>query len=134
MALFTDIQAALDQRLAGVLGIPTIAFENVRFTPVAGTSYVRPTVILGTSALITLDIKRQTNPGIYSIAIFTESEKGPAAANTIADAIYDNFKAVNSITEGSTDVWIQGITRTQAVRDEAWYTTTVDIQFLVYST
>lgn len=132
MSIFTDIQAAFDQRLNSTANLPNVAWENVSFTPTAGTSFVRPTLVPGSSDTATLD-GLQSNVGIYSVFVATESEKGPAALNTLVDSIYDHFKLVSSITEGSTLIGIQGITRTPAIRDEAWFTATINIQYLTYS-
>lgn len=132
MSIFTDIQAAFDQRLESTVGLPNVAWENIAFTPVAGTSFVRPTLITGASTTATL-AGLQSNVGVYSVDVFVESEKGPAALNTLVDSIYDHFKAVSSITEGTTIVGVQGITRTPTIRDEAWFSATIDIQYLTYS-
>jgi len=134
MGLFTDIQAALDKRLATTSGLPSVAWENILFKPVKGTTFIRPVVLSATSTMETLEAKLQSNPGIYQIDIFVDTEKGPAAYNTLVDTIFDHFKETNTLIEDTTEVWLQAISRSPAIRDESWFKGTILINYLVLST
>lgn len=134
MGLFTDTQAALDQRLSTVSGLPSVAWENILFKPVKGTTFIRPVMLSAASTMETIEARLQSNPGIYQIDVFVDTEKGPAALNTLVDTIFDHFKAINTLTEGTTDVWLQAISRSPAIRDESWFKGTILINYTVLST
>jgi len=132
MGFFTDTQRALDKRLNALGLSETVVFENVTHTPATGTSYVRTNLLTGPSAVAAIS-GEQENPGIYVIDIFVELEKGPGAYNTVVDSIYDHFKAQDVLIEGTTEVWIQEVSRTLPVRDEQLFHGSVDISFSVFT-
>ena len=134
MGLFTDIQAALDTRLSTVVGLPEVAWDNTLFKPFKGTTFIRPVVLSAASTMETIDVRLQSNPGVYQIDVFVDTEKGTASFNTLVDTIFDHFKATNTLTEGTTEVWLQAISRSPAIRDESWFKGTILINYLVLST
>ena len=133
MAVYKDLQAALETRLNTLSGLPEVAWENNAFTPVQGTSFFRAILSPAAGDSITQD-RLQLNTGLFTVEIFVPSEKGTSVLNTFVDAVYDHFTAVNTVTSGSTEVSLTGINKTLSTRDEAWFKGGIEIQYMVYST
>lgn len=132
MTMINDIQNALNSRLNGVTGLPTVAWPNVEFTPTQGTNYVRPTLLPASNVLNALDGDEECK-GIYQIDVYTQLKKGTSPLWTIADAIRDHFKNSNSITSGSQVVHIQQVSVSQADRQEGFWHCFVAVTYLAYN-
>lgn len=132
MGRIADVQQAFDQRLNSMVGLPAVAWENVRYNPTIGTSFVRPTLLPAESSHITLD-GSQKDTGIYQIDIFVELEKGTAALLTLMDTIYDHFDSVD-LTTGTTQIFLAQIARSPATREDSWLRGTIEIYYHSYST
>lgn len=132
MGVFSDIQAALDTQLSTTSGLPTVAWENVHFTPTEGTPFVRPTLIAGDSTLNTMS-RKQMNVGIYQIDLFYPTSNGPGTLLTMLDNIYDHFKSGAVLTVNTTEVIIRQIGRTRIDRDGSWSIGSVEVTFHSYA-
>jgi len=133
MSYYQQAQSALDARLASLTGGVAIAWPNIGYTPVRGTPFIRPTMLLANAFLMNLaDI--QLNPGIYQIDVFYPVGNGPGAVLNKLDAIYDHFKGTIKLTASGVDVHIKEISVSAPTqREEAWYMGTVSINFKIYS-
>lgn len=92
------IRSALEIRLSGISGIPDIAWENVKYSPTTGQSFVQP-IFIPTQQRPAV---RGLNPiikyqGIYTVNCFVPEGNGPGGADTLANLILDNFPATDSI-------------------------------------
>lgn len=132
MGQIADVQQAFDQRLNTLAGAPDIAWENTRYNPTVGTTFIRPTLLPAESEHATL-AGDQKNTGIYQIDIYVELEKGNSALLTLMDAIYDHFDSVD-LTTGTTQIFLAQIARTPAVREESWLRGSIEIFYHSYST
>lgn len=135
MAIYTNIQAALDTKLNTIAGSPSIAWPNTEFTPNHGTLFLEPNVIPIESDLATLnDYHRYA--GIYQVNIYVPLEKGTATMNLWLDRIHDLFDK-QTLTSGGDSVFIQNINRGPVTRDTdnriEYHRTNIDINFIVYS-
>ncbi len=130
--LFTSAQIALETRLASMSGAPAIAFENVNYTPVEGTTYLQPNNLIASGKIETLS-NLQENKGIFQVDIYVPTEKGTKAANTLIDAIYNHFHA-QKLVSGSVSVEIMGIRPKHMGLDGAWWKSFVEINYRYYST
>lgn len=132
MSFFQDVQAALDTRLDALTGGTPIAWENVEYTPVRGTAYLRPTTLMAPSSLMDL-IDLQMNEGIYQIDVIYPLGNGNGAALAKADAIYDHFKGDITLVSNGVTVNVKQISRRpQVIREDAWLMTSVEVNFKVY--
>jgi hypothetical protein len=132
MGSFSNIQRGLDTTLATLGGLPAVAWANVNYKPVLGTTYLRPSVLPASSTLMTLNEVRR-NPGIYQVDIFTEAEKGLSAGLTLADSIKALFEAARRITSGSDTIFIKQISLGQGERQDSWNHIFVEINYECYS-
>lgn len=132
MSYFKDIQIALDTRLAALTGGTPIAWESVTYTPVNGTAYIRPTLLLAPSSLLNLTDK-QMQEGIYQIDLFYPSDGGMGDLLDKADAVYTHFKASTPLTSNSVDVHIKQIGRPAAARvEDGWLMSIIEVHFKTY--
>ena len=131
MGVFTNIEAALNTRLATLSGSPAVQWPNTGYRPTENTTYLRPT-ILPTSTDLESFAGAEIHKGIYQIDVFVPLEKGVNTLNTLLDSIADLFTSDKVLT--ATDVvWVQAVGRGRAQRQEAWYVGFVEVNYLCYS-
>ncbi len=131
MGVFTNIEAALHTRLATLTSSPPVAWPNVAYRPTENTTFIRPTVLHSDTNLNTL-AGMQEYRGIYQVDVYVPLEKGVSVLNTWLDSIEDLFSSSKTLT--ATDiVFVQAVGRGRAERQESWFTSFVEINFICYS-
>lgn len=133
-SIYDDIRAALESTLNSVSGIPTIAWENVQFSPTTGQPYVKPRLIPTRRE----PAVRGSNPQMYYQGIFrvdcsVPKDAGPAAGDDLADKVIDAFEAATDVSYGGTIVSIRYAEREQADIDGPFYTIPVIIGWYIYA-
>jgi len=132
--MFQDVEIALDKHLTA-LGSPLpIAFKNGRFevdTP--DEPYMRPTIIFAPNLL--LDLKsNDMAAGVYVIDLFYPVGEGQGAINTQLDGLYTHFRSVPTVSHNGNTVYIREVSRTtESIRDGAWFSSQITINFKVYN-
>jgi len=132
MTIFIDTQLCLDRRLNALGLSQPIAWDNVEFTPVEGTAWVRPTMIAGQSTLLDLS-KNQANQGLYQIDIFYPVDTGPNALLSALSDVYKHFKESQTLTYRTATIYLRQISLSPVIRDGIWYTGSVSVSFTSYS-
>ncbi len=131
MGVFTNIETALHTRLATLSGSPAVAWPNTHYVPTENTSFIRPTILPTNTNLECLS-GSEIHKGIYQIDVFVPLEKGVSALNTLLDSIESLFKSNKTMT--ATDVvFVQSIARGRAQRQESWYVSFLEVNYLCYS-
>lgn len=134
MSFFLGVQTALDTQLYTLNNDIDIAWENINYTPIKESPYLRPTVMMSPSSLLNLDVL-QLNEGIYQVDLFYPLEQGSGDLSSMADRIYDLFKSQQQIVSNDTTVYIKQISRTTpAIVEDAWFMASVEINFKCYET
>ena len=133
MGRYSDIRSALDSKLNSLSGLPSVAWENTKFDPTEGSTFLRPTVIPVISTMSGLN-GQQKNEGIYLVEIFVDKGNGSKDLLELVDDIYDHFRSTTSLTANSTKVYIQAIERSPTRIEGSWAICSVDISFFSYST
>jgi hypothetical protein len=159
-SVYNEIRAALETQLAGISGIPSIAWENVTFTRTTGQSYVAPRLF----PTVREPAHRGLNPqqyyqGLFRVDCYVPEGSGPKAADDLVNLIIDNFEATTDIfyntetealltedgaflvTESGTrilrdnviNVSIRYSEREQGMPDGAFYMVPVNIGFYTYA-
>lgn len=136
MSVGNDIRAALEQEIANVSGVPASsqrAWENARFEPTTGTTWLRmrlqPTETRPATRGDSPQIRHQ---GLFLVDVFAPADEGPASAETLADAIRDRYTVSKVLTENSTNVRFDYAERGQGVIDHPWYMVPVAIAWYAY--
>lgn len=137
MTVMQDIRAALEQQIANVSGIPSSsnrAWENVKFVPTTGTSWVRMALVPVTSRPAVMGPSPQIrHDGSFLVTAHLPEGTGPAGADALADAIRAAFSVDTGLTSGGTTVRFRYAERSVAVLDTPWYIVTVSISWYSYS-
>ena len=128
------IRAALETQLANVTDVPSIAYENVPFSPTTGQSYleVRYVPVTRRPAVRGLN-PQQRYDGIFAINCYAPEGNGPAAADTLAKNVMEAFEATTKLTHNSKTVYIDYAERQLAFVDSPWYVVPVTIAWYAYN-
>ena len=138
-SIYNDIRAALETRLSNISNIPSIAYENVPFTPVVGTSYVQSKFVptLRRSAVMGSPNPQQRYQGLYAVTPHTPEKLGPSVADDLSNNIIESFEATTDIsfTNSSNETIIVSIDyaeRQQGLIDSPWYYVPINIGWYIY--
>lgn len=104
----SSIRAAFVTKLQTFTGLPSVAWENVPFTPTAGVTYIQPFLLPGEpfqAEIGTNGINRHS--GVYQISVFYPAGQGVAALNTLTADLCDHFKRGTSLTYSGVTVTVQ---------------------------
>lgn len=100
-APYAAIRSALTARLQSLSGLPSVAWENVPFTPTAGSMYLKPSFLPGEPVQAEIGTNGQNmHTGLYQISVFAPAGAGVASVNTMVNAICDHFKRMTELTYG----------------------------------
>jgi len=100
------IRAALESKLNMITPALSTAWENVAFTPVAGTPYQACYVLRAEPNNATAGDKYYQERGIFQVNLFYPSNAGPSAAEARASSIRTAFKRGTVLISGTTYVQI----------------------------
>lgn len=107
--LYSDIRAALANQLKDTTGIIAIAWENTKYTPVTGTPYLVPTLMMAEPSQATLGTDGLNQEmGIYQITIMNYPvDKGVGAQLGMAGKLKTRFKRGTILTYNDVQVRIR---------------------------
>ncbi len=131
MSLF-KIEQALQKALNNVSGIPSVAWPNVKFEPAVGTAFLRPTLLPAKTDTFTLN-EYNKHSGIYQIDIYVPNDKGIKDMYTLADSIKDYYQNNKRLVQGGQIVFVMSVGIGKSERQDAWYSTFVEIQYISYN-
>lgn len=130
--VFSDIESSLNSRLSSAPGLPAVQWPNVKYQPKENITFVRPTILPATTELYRVN-DGSLHRGIYQVDVFAPLEKGTKDLNEVLDSIEEHFRASRSLTSGTHTVFIQAIGRGIAQRQESWYVSFVEINYICYT-
>lgn len=129
----SNIRQALEGHLSTLSVLPDVAWDNVHFEPVVGTSFVeshlQPFRERRASVGKTGTIKKD---GLYIINIMTPKNEGSKEADTLSDEIKNHFEASTSLTHGGTTVRILYAERKPPVEFKSWMATPIVMEYYVF--
>ncbi len=136
MSAFNDIRQALEERVVQLSGIPDAnhrKWENARFDPPTGETWIRTTLIpneqrpsaRGDNALTRAD-------GFLVVDVFIPENQGPAEADTLADTIRGGYTVSTVLTNNGTAVRFDYAERNEGSFDAPWYSVSVTIKWYAY--
>ena len=129
-----EIRAILETQLAQVTQIPSIAYQNVPFTPTTGSSYVEVNYVPTSRKPAVRGLQpQQRYEGIFAVNCYAPEGKGPAVAETIAENVCSSFEATNSLTDqNNLTVRIDYAEIQQGMLDSPWFMVPVIITWYAY--
>lgn len=128
MAIFTNIQIALDSRLNTLTDKPDIAWPNVKYRPSKGTAFLRPTLLPAASSRYTLN-NGDMHQGIYQVDIFVPLDVGLATVLDYADDIRSHFRD-QTLTAGGDKIYINYVSLGNYERVDSWFRVIVEINYM----
>jgi hypothetical protein len=138
-SIYDNIRSAFDTKLSAIVGLPSIAWENVDFKPTTGTSFIKPVLIpaLRRPAVRGLN-PQQRYDGLYTITCYTPENVGPGVADDLADTILEAFEATTDIEyivdiTTTINVSIDYVDREQGRTVSPWYYVVVNISWYIYN-
>lgn len=137
-SIYDSIRAALEVKLSNVAGIPSIAYENVSFSPVTGQAFVQPRLIpVSRRAAVRGPNPQQRYDGVFRVFCYVPEGQGPAAADDLANKVIDAFDATTDIsfTSGGNTiiVSVDYAERDNGFVDTPWYYVAVNIGWYIYA-
>jgi hypothetical protein len=134
MSIINDIRACLDTHLAGTVGLPAVAHQNVPYEPTTGTPYVKVDMVPTSRRPAVRGLNpQQRYDGLYSILICTPENLGPGAGYDIADLLLDRFDATTDISLSGLTISIDYSEVRTSFLDSPFYCTPVTIAWYVYN-
>lgn len=138
-SIYDDIRAALEVHLSTISGIPDIAYENVSYSPVTGSSFVQPRFIpVSRRPAVRGPNPQQRYEGVLRVFCYAPEGNGPAAADDLANKIIDAFDATTDISFTNAEdetiyVSVDYAERDNGFVDSPWYYVAVNIGWYVYA-
>lgn len=97
-SVYDDIRSALEITLNSVSGVPSIAWENVSFSPAAGSSYVKPRLLPTRREPAVRGLNPQMYyQGVFRVECYVPEGTGPRVGDILANSIIDAMEATTSI-------------------------------------
>lgn len=129
-APYSAIRSAFVTKLQAFPSLPSVAWENVPFTPTAGAPYLKPALLPGEpqqAEIGTNGANRHT--GIYQISIFYPAGLGVPGLNTLRDGLINHFKRGTVLTYSGISVTIQKAFPGPVLQETGWQHLPITIQF-----
>jgi len=134
MSIINDIRACLDTHLAGTVGLPAVAYQNVPYEPTTGTTFVKVDMVPTSRRPAVRGLNpQQRYDGLYSILICTPENLGPGAGYDVADLLLDRFDATTDISLSGLTISIDYSEVRTSFLDSPFYCTPVTVAWYVYN-
>lgn len=133
-SIYDDIRRVLETTLSSVVGIPSIAWENVSFSPSTTSPYVKPRF----APTMREPAVRGLNPqmyyqGVFNIEVCVPEGVGPGVGDDLADSIITAFDAPNDLTVNGVSITIRYAERELGTIEGAYYCIPVNIGWYIYN-
>jgi len=131
MAGISDVRNALEAHASTISGVPSgLAWENVPFEPTPGNPWLRFTltpVSQRPTDVTATGLKRID--ALFQVDAFVPADNGPAAAETLAEAVIAAYAPGDPLTSNGVSVQVEyAEVNTSAVYDPPWYSVSVTIK------
>lgn len=134
MSIHDNIRAALETKLSNMAGVPPIAYENVKYEPTTGTTYLSCKLIPATRRPAVRGLNpQQEYTGSFLVMIHCPENEGPNAADTLTNSILDEFDATTDVNDAGIILSIRYAERRPGYNDSPWYVVPVDISWYIYN-
>jgi len=127
------ISAALSSRLNTLPDAPPIAFENVPFTPVDGTTWLRESYLPANSATVGLEPGGSTDfTGVYQISIYTPLDDSKFGAHQLIDDITAHFARGTMLVFEGQAVVVEQVNVSQGLASGGWWLMPVSVNWRAF--
>lgn len=130
----SNIRAAFVTRLQAFPALPPVAWENIAYTPVTGTTYLRPYLLPAEPFQAEIGSNGQNrHTGIYQINIFAPAGCGTATVNTLRDALINHFKRGTVLTYSGISVTCEKAFAGPMPTETDWVRIPITVRYRAYA-
>ena len=127
------ISAALSTRLNTLTDAPPIAFENVPFTPVDGTTWLRESYLPANSATVGLEPGGSTDfTGVYQVSIYTPLDDYKLESHQLIDSITAHFARGTMLVFEGQAVVVEQVNVSQGLASGSWWLMPVSVNWRAF--
>ena len=114
--------------------MPPVAWPNVPFTPVTGTTYLRAEFIPVLRRPVTTGPDpEQRHSGLFYVTVYTPEEKGAAEGIGLADDLLSHFNGSDAIVTTNAIVRLEYSEAKMALHDPPFYAIPIEIGWYAYT-
>lgn len=133
-APYSAIRSAFVQKLQAFPTLPSVAWENVAFTPVKGSPYIKPALLPGEPSQAECgEAAQNMHPGVYQISIYAPAGGGSGEIGTLRDSLLDHFKRGTVLNYMGVSVTITRAFPGPVIQETDWQHVPLSIYFRVYA-
>jgi hypothetical protein len=127
------ISAALSTRLNSLPSAPPIAFENAKYTPVEGTTWLRESYLPAASSTIGMEPGGSTDfIGVYQISIYTPLDDYKLESHQLIDSITAHFARGTGLEFDGQAVIIEQVNVAQGLASGSWWLMPVSVNWRAF--
>jgi hypothetical protein len=127
------ISAALSSRLNTLTDAPPIAFENVPFTPVEGTTWLRESYLPATSSTVGMEPGGSTDfIGVYQVSIYAPLDDYKFESHQLIDSITAHFARGTMLVFEGQSVVVEQVNVAQGLASGGWWLMPVSVNWRAF--
>ena len=127
------ISAALSSRLNTLTDAPPIAFENVPFTPVEGTTWLRESYLPAASSTIGMEPGGSTDfTGVYQVSIYAPLDDYKFESHQLIDSITAHFTRGTMLVFEGQSVVVEQVNVAQGLASGGWWLMPVSVNWRAF--
>ena len=127
------ISAALSTRLNSLPSAPPIAFENAKYTPVEGETWLRESYLPATSSTIGMEPGGSTDfTGVYQVSIYTPLDDYKLESHQLIDSITAHFARGTMLVFEGQAVVVEQVNVSQGMASGSWWLMPVSVNWRAF--
>ena len=127
------ISAALSSRLNSMPSAPPIAFENAKYTPVEGVTWLRESYLPANSATVGLEPGGSTDfIGVYQVSIYAPLDDYKFESHQLIDSITAHFTRGTMLVFEGQSVVVEQVNVAQGLASGGWWLMPVSVNWRAF--
>ena len=127
------ISAALSSRLNSLADAPPIAFENAKYTPVEGTTWLRESYLPATSSTVGMEPTGSTDfTGVYQVSIYAPLDQSKFKSHALIDSITAHFARGTMLVFEGQDVVVEQVDVAQGLASGGWWLMPISVNWRAF--
>jgi hypothetical protein len=126
----SDIRNAFAVKLGALSPLPSVAWENKKYTRVIGTPYLEPFLLPGEPVQAEIGASGQNrHVGIYQVSIYAPVGGGVGVINGLIDALCDHFKRGTVLTYSPITLTVEKSFSGPTIQETDWQHVPITIRY-----
>ena len=127
------ISAALSSRLGSLPAAPPIAYENAKYTPVEGTTWLRESYLPATSSTVGMEPGGSTDfIGVYQVSIYAPLDDYKFESHQLIDSITAHFTRGTMLVFEGQSVVVEQVNVAQGLASGSWWLMPVSVNWRAF--